>query len=75
MILNFSGFEAQNFKIKTTSMPQKGPGGENEKFLLHLPKRGCNKTDSIAPFVEGGAVVSSVQAPGGPRKICQHCPL
>ena len=52
-------------------MPRKGAGGENENFLLHLPKRGCNKTDSIAPL-SGGRCRSFVVL--GPRWAAEILP-
>ena len=68
--------KSQNsFKIKAASRPQKRARRRKRTFLLHLPKRGHNKTDSIAPFVEGSAVVSSLHGPGGPRELCQRHPL
>ena len=65
----------KSFKIKAASRPQKRARRRKITFLLHLPKRGHNKTDSIAPFVEGSAVVSSLHGPGGPRELCQRHPL
>ena len=49
--------KSQNsFKIKAASRPQKRARRRNNTFVLHLPKRGHNKTDSIVPFVEGFVV-------------------
>ena len=76
--LDLKLFGIRSPKVLRSKPPRglkKGPGGEKEIFLLHLPKRGHNKTDSIAPFVEGGAVVSSSHGPGGPRQFCQRHPL
>ena len=77
------GFDLKTFrdsrpKILRSKPPRclkRGPAAKIKNFCCTFLRGGATKRTASPPSVEGGAVVSSFQAPGGPQKICQRHPL
>ena len=47
------GIKTPNFQNQSGIEDNKKAGRRKRNFALHLPRRGCRKTDSIPPFLVG----------------------
>ena len=66
---------ARIFEIQAASRTQNLGQGQKENFALHLPRRGCRKSDSILPFGGGMLRLRGYMPPAANGKLASITPF